>query len=73
MSRPTDQSDEQIREGTETLQSIADDVSAEREKSGASWTVPGDEGSGEDEAETREDHIETDTDSPLDQRLDEQK
>ncbi|WP_062132091.1 hypothetical protein [Demequina aestuarii] len=73
MPDPTDQSKEEFREGTETLQSIADDVEAERERTGGGTDLPSDDAGSEGAAETREDHLEPDVDTPLDPRLDDQK
>ncbi|MDN4481091.1 hypothetical protein [Demequina muriae] len=73
MPDPTDQSKEEFHEGTEALQSIADDVEAERERSGSGTNLPNDDDTAEGEAETREDHLEPDVATPLDHRLDEQK
>ncbi|WP_084105728.1 hypothetical protein [Demequina sp. NBRC 110056] len=55
MPNPDDQTQQEIREGTETLQAIADDVEAEREQAGRKMSVPDDD-TPEDDGETREDH-----------------
>ncbi|WP_297081182.1 hypothetical protein [uncultured Demequina sp.] len=64
MPNPTDQNSEEIHEGTEALQAIAEDVEAEREKGGRKASLPDDD-TPEDDAETREDHAENDTVGPL--------
>ena len=43
MSRPTENEDQEIREGTEALKDIAKDVEAEREKSSGKTSLPSDE------------------------------
>lgn len=73
MPDPSDQNPEDFHEGTKTLQGIAADVEAERERSGTRLDLPDDDVSSDEEGETREDHLEPDVDTPLDQRLDEQK
>jgi len=55
MPNPTEQNEQEIREGTEALQAIAEDVEAEREQAGRKASLPDDD-TPEDDAETREDH-----------------
>ncbi|GIG55444.1 hypothetical protein [Demequina activiva] len=55
MPNPEEQSNQDVSEGTETLQEIADEVEAEREQAGRKMTVPDDD-TPEDDGETREDH-----------------
>ncbi|WP_084038234.1 hypothetical protein [Demequina sp. NBRC 110053] len=55
MPTPDDQNEQEIREGTEALQAIADDVEAEREQAGRKTSLPDDD-TPEDDGETREDH-----------------
>ncbi|MFW7413613.1 hypothetical protein [Demequina sp. SO4-18] len=71
MSKPTEDQNDQVSEGTAHLQKIADDLVAERERAGHGMDDADREA--EDQAETREDHLEPDVDTPLDHRLDEQK
>lgn len=55
MSNPKNQNKDEVREGTEALQEIAEEVEAERSTSGPDLTVPDDD-TPEDDGETREDH-----------------
>ena len=55
MPNAEEQEQQEIHEGTQTLQEIADEVEAEREHAGQKFTLPDDE-TPEDDAETREDH-----------------
>lgn len=55
MPNPDEQSQQEIHEGTEALQAIADDVEAEREQAGRKVSLPDDD-TPEDDGETREDH-----------------
>ncbi|MFN3866359.1 MAG: hypothetical protein ACK4MD_06555 [Demequina sp.] len=73
MADSTDQHDEQVSEGTERLQAVADDIDKEREQTGIRIDVPDDDAEPEQAAKTREDHLEPDDDSPLDHRLEDQK
>ncbi|MFW2513169.1 hypothetical protein ACNI3K_05275 [Demequina sp. SO4-13] len=72
MSKRTND-DEQVHEGTESLQAIADDLVAERERAGRSMDDADKKAEAETAGETREDHLEPEVDTPLDDRLDEQK
>ena len=59
MPNPEEQNEQEIHEGTQTLQDIADEVEAEREQAGRRMTVPDDD-TPEDDGETREDHLDED-------------
>ncbi len=63
MPDPAQQSENEIREGTEALESIADDVEQERAKSDQQWAAPGADVARDDEATTREDHRDTGNDT----------
>lgn len=43
MSRPTENNEQEVREGTEALKSIAEDVEAEREQASGKTSLPSDE------------------------------
>ena len=55
MPNPSEQNKDEVHEGTQTLQEIADEVETEREQAGAAFSLPDDDAD-EDDARTREDH-----------------
>ncbi len=59
MPNPDEQNAQEIHEGTQALQDIADEVEAEREQAGRKASLPDDDIPGDD-GETREDHADAD-------------